>query len=99
VSKLIRKVSDRSNQQRSPGSTPGLFLSWALLHTPSLEETGVGGVPFDISGFALLGDIDFVLCVQRVLADFGIVTSAFVAAIGWRHWRHLIVARHACFLY
>jgi hypothetical protein len=46
-----------------------------------------------------LGGIDFVLCLRRVLADFGIVTSAFVAAVGWRHWRHLIVARHACFLY
>ena len=38
-----------------------------LLHTPSLEETGVGGVLFDISCFALLDDIDFVLCLRRVL--------------------------------
>jgi len=37
---------------------PGLF-SWALLHSASLEETGVCGVLLDIGGIALLGGIHY----------------------------------------
>src|ERR1700730_1029917 len=39
------------NQQRWPGSTPGLF-SWALLHSPSLEEAGIRGVLLDAGAAA-----------------------------------------------
>jgi len=79
--KPIRKISNRSNQQRRPGSTPGLF-SWALLHSPSLEETGIRGVLLDIGGIALFGGIHFGFCLRHLFAYFGIVTGALVASIG-----------------
>jgi hypothetical protein len=45
-----------------------------LLHTPSLEETGVGAVLFDISGFALLcregANWDRVQAVMRAIDDY-----------------------------
>jgi len=47
-----------------PGSPPGLF-SWALFHSPSLEETGIRGVLLDIGG----------------IACSAVFTSAFVFAI------------------
>src|SRR5216684_221396 len=90
VIKPIQRVSSRSSQQRRPGSTPGLF-SWALLHSPSLEETGVRGVLLDIGGIALLGGIHFGFCLCHVFACFGIVTGALVASIGRGHGRHFIV--------
>jgi len=52
---------------------PGLF-SWALLHSASLEETGVCGVLLDIGGIALLGGIHFGFSLRHVLAYFGLVT-------------------------
>ena len=60
---------------------PGLF-SWALLHSASLEETGVCGVLLDIGGIALLGGIHFGFSLRHVLAYFGFVTRALVASIG-----------------
>jgi len=88
--KPIRKISNRSNQQRRPGSTPGLF-SWALLHSPSLEETGIRGVLLDIGGIALFGGIHFGFCLRHLFAYFGIVTGALVASIGRGHGRHFFV--------
>jgi hypothetical protein len=64
-----------------PGSTPGLF-GWALLHSPSLEETGIRGVLLDIGSIALFGGIYFRFCLRHVFAYFDIVTGALVASIG-----------------
>ena len=61
-----------------PGSPPGLF-SWALFHSPSLEETGIRGVLLDIGGIALFGGIHFGFCLRPLFAYFGIVTGALVA--------------------
>ena len=57
---------------------PGHF-SWALLHSASLEETGVCGVLLDIGGIALFGGIHFGFCLRPLFAYFGIVTGALVA--------------------
>jgi hypothetical protein len=59
---------------------PGLF-SWALLHSASLEETGVRGVLLDIGGIALFGGIHFGFCRRHVLAYFGIFTGALLTSI------------------
>jgi hypothetical protein len=58
-----------------PGSTPGLF-SWALLHSPSLEETGIRGVLLDIGGIALFGGIHFGFCLRHLFGYFGIAGLA-----------------------
>jgi len=74
---------------------PGLF-SWALLHSPSLEETGIRGVLLDIGGRLvrrysrrLLSSPS--LCLFRLFAYFGVVTGALVASIGRGHGRHFFV--------
>jgi hypothetical protein len=67
------------------------FSVGALLHSPSLEETGIRGVLLDIGGIALFGGIHFGFCLRHVFAYFGIVTGAFVASIGRRHGRHFFV--------
>jgi hypothetical protein len=48
-------------------------------------------VLFYIGCAALFGGIHFALFLRRVLAYFGIVTSALVASIGGRHRRHFVV--------
>jgi hypothetical protein len=65
-----------------------------LLHTPSLEESGVGRVLLDIGGVTLFSGVEFALFLRRVFADFGIVASSFLASVGGRHGRHFIVTRH-----
>src|ERR1700730_14015971 len=73
VNKPIQKVSNRSSQQRRPGSTPGLFSVGALLHSASLEETGIRGVLLDIGGIALLGRIHFCFCTCHVVSYLGLI--------------------------
>src|SRR6266481_5609097 len=58
------------------------FSDWALLHSPSLEETGIRGVLLDIGGIALFGGIHSGFCLRHLFAYFGIVTGALVASIG-----------------
>jgi hypothetical protein len=71
-----------------------------LLHTPSLEESGVSRVLFNISGVTLFSGVDFALLLRRVFADFGIVASSFLASVSGRHGRQFIVTPHIVyFLY
>lgn len=69
----------------------GLF-GWASLHSPSLEETGVGRVLLDVGSLTLFCDVDFAFYLRCVFAYyFGLITGALVAAIGRRHGRHFVV--------
>src|SRR6202140_5551110 len=80
---------------RSGGRSPWKagFRS-TLLHPSSLEKTGLGGVLPDVGGVALLSGVDFTLVCGRILVHLGVVTRALVTAVGRRHWRHFVVARH-----
>jgi hypothetical protein len=65
----------------------------ALLHPPPLEETGVGGVLFDVRSVTLLRSIlNVIVSFRGIPAHLGVVSRPFIAAIGGRYWGHLIVA-------
>src|ERR1700729_835149 len=57
----------------------------SLLHAPSLEKPGIGGVLLDVGGIALLGQIlDIFVPLRGVLVDLGVIAGALGAAIAGR---------------
>src|ERR1700736_1924154 len=83
---------------RTKNSRPDKVGRSTLLHASSLEKPGIGRVLHDVGGVALLGSVNFTLVSGSILVHLGIVTRPLMTAVGRRHWRHFIVARHAALL-